>query len=145
MSARYHVAVGRRSGPQRREDASLAQWLKAIQEAQKTRADLDVSIAVDGIALVASRSVEDADHTVSVSRDRRVTRCSCWQWRRRRICPHACHVAIRLWEEDQGMDLSQVGARALLSTIVNRYIAPPPKKAAGWWLSPSDGPETRIA
>ena len=142
---RFHLPQGHRSPRARRQTADLAAWVVAVQEAQETRADLAVSVAVDGIALVASRSVEDADHAVSVSPQGQVTRCSCWQWRRNRVCAHACYVAIRLWEAEMGVDLSEVGARALVSTLLNRYVAPVAKHTGKPWLNSPEGQETKIA
>lgn len=141
---RFHVPHGRRAPDQRRERSDADRWLAAIQEAQQSRADLAVSVAVDGVALIASRSIEDADHAVSVSSERRVVRCSCWAWRRTKVCAHAALVCIWLWEEDFGADLSQVGARALVSTIVNGYL-PLPKRNRPWTqrLDHSAEPERR--
>lgn len=118
-------------------------WLAAIQDAQRTRADLAVSVGIDGVALVGSRSVEDADHVVTVT-DRRAARCSCWLFKRKKPCPHRAYVAIRLWEEDFGADLSTVGARALLLTLSNAYLELPKQTHDRWWLGSPDGPETRL-
>ncbi len=107
-----------------------------------TRRDLAVSVSIDDKTLVDSRSVTDTSHEVVVwtnpanPRDRRAVRCSCWLFKRGRPCPHRAYVAIRLWEDDMGADLSEVGARALVSTLLNAYLDAPKAPRVQWWLSP---------
>lgn len=147
---RFHLPIGvrvrkvRRALPPPPRESDAARWLAAIQEAQRTRADLAVSIAVDGVALVDSASIQDAAHEVTVI-DGRAVRCSCWPSRRGRPCAHRAFVAVRLWEMEMGADLSQVGALALLSTLLNRYLDPP--RARRSWamaLDHTNDPETRL-
>lgn len=133
-----------RERPPRQPETADEKWLAAIRLAQQTRADLAVSVGIDGISLVGSRSVEDADHVVRVTNGRAVS-CSCWPSKRGEPCPHRVFVAIRLWEEDLGADLSTVGARALLGTLLNAYLDAPKPKQSRWWLSSPEGPETKIA
>ena len=100
-------------------------WLQYVREAQDTRADLQISVAIDGIALVDSRHVQDGGHDVRVQ-DGRVVWCTCLHYRTHgHICAHAAFVAIHLWEHDQGVDLSQVPARALLGTLLRAYLDAP--------------------
>lgn len=122
-----------------------ARWLAAVQEAQRTRADLAVRIAIDGLALVDSATVQDAAHEVTVI-DGRAVRCSCWPSRRGQPCAHRAYVAIRLWEQEMGADLASVGARALLPTLLNRYLdAPRARRSWAMALDHSTQPETRYA
>jgi hypothetical protein len=120
------------------------EWLDAIREAQRTRADLAVTVGIDGTALVDSASVEDAAHEVTV-REGRAVRCSCWRFKRGRPCAHRAYVAIRLWEDAMGADLSQVEPLALRPTLISAYLTPKKQPITRWWLSSADGPEERIA
>ena len=116
--------------------------LDAIQTAQRTRADLAVSVAIDGIALIDSASVEHASHEVRVV-DGRAVSCSCWPFRRYgRPCPHRAYVAIRLWELAMGADLSQVPARALVASLRNGYLDGARPRLRAPWLHTDTGPET---
>ena len=140
---RFHLPRGGRSARQRERASTMAAWVRAVQEAQATRADLAVSVAVDGLALVDSRTTESASHEVSVSPDRQVTRCSCWQWKRNRVCAHAAFVAMRLFAESQDVDIGDAGARAVALAIVNGFIAPPPK-APKWQMTVDHAQEAEI-
>ena len=128
MAARYTAQIGHRAPGKRRlkarHDAHDAAWLKAIEEAQATRADLAVSVAIDGLALVDSRTVQDASHEVRVIGGRAVS-CTCLAHRTRGVCPHRAYVALRLWQDQMGADLWDVPARALVTTLVNGYLEAP--------------------
>lgn len=130
--------------PPKRLPSADQEWLEAIREAQRTRADLAVTVGIDGMALVDSASVEDAAHEVRVQ-DGRAVRCSCWRFKRGRPCAHRAYVAIRLWEAQMNADLSQVGAIALRATLLNAYLDAPKQPHPRWWLSSPDVPEERIA
>ena len=133
----------RRSKPPAPKPTDDDLLLGAIEEAQRSRADLAVSVAIDGLALVDSRTVADASHEVAVMEvggERLAVRCSCWLWKRGHPCPHWAYVSIRVWEEDFGADLSEVGARALLVTLRNRLLSIPRREREKDWLQPSTGP-----
>jgi hypothetical protein len=151
VSPRHTKPIDHRSPPKRREATASQRWLAAIREAQETRADLAVTVGIDVVTLVDSRTVEDASHEVTVwtnpddPKDRRAIKCSCWPSKQGQPCPHRAYVAIRLWEEDMGADLSQAGAIALVSTLMNRYLDAPKRPREKWWLGSADVPETRYA
>lgn len=132
------VRVGPRpAGEPTKSDDEL--MLEAIEEAQRDRARLAISVAVDGIGLADSRSVEDASHEVRV-RDGLTVTCSCWQFRKGHPCPHWCWCELRLWEEQLGADLSDTPALALVTTLRNRWLSIPPRYREKTWLQPSIGP-----
>lgn len=153
QGAAYAIVTGRtwRWLPWPNEDPTSAyfqEWLKVVGQACAERADLEIGpLAIDGLVLVRSRSVEHAHHEVRTS-GRVAVSCSCWPSRRGRPCSHRAAVAIRLWEDEMEVDLSAVPALALTNTLISAYLEPPPgtrgRQHAKPWLSPSDGPETKL-
>lgn len=122
--------------------------LPHVVEAQAQRHDLAISVALDGVALVESRTFEDAHHEVRCTiKGYRALSCSCWGYRQHGVCAHLAWAAIHLWERQYGVDLSTVGARALVPTLLRAHLGPLPDPApsAGQpaWLASPDGPEER--
>lgn len=100
----------------------VERWIHAIDAA---RAEgwhrMDALIGIDGLALVASRSIEWGDHETRVATGR-VVSCTCDAGRARTPCAHQAAVALRLWETAMSADLSEVPARALALTILRQYV-----------------------
>jgi hypothetical protein len=95
-------------------------------------------VAIDGIALVPSRSVEFADHAVRVDESAAVS-CSCLDDRTRHSCAHRMAVAVRLWQAwISGLEyppgdcdpyaLAAEYRHAFCRALVERFLEPSPER-----------------
>lgn len=95
-------------------------------------------VAVDGIALVESRSIEFASHEVRVT-ENAAERCSCLDNRTRRSCAHRMAVAVKLWQQwISGLEyppgdcdpyaLAAEYRVAFCRALVERFLEPSPER-----------------
>lgn len=152
---RFHVALGHRTPTARTkiaETPDLARWMRAIDEARRRRLHrVDNLVALDGMALVDSRSIDYGNHEVRVA-GRVALSCTCPAGRAKKPCFHRAGVALWLWEQEyrdagMGCDLDEPHARALALTLVRRYLtAPAPAHVRiGPGAQPDQHPEQRMA
>jgi len=126
--------------------------MRAIDEARRLRLHrLNALVALDGVALVDSRSIEFGAHEVRV--DGRVAlSCTCPAGHAKQPCVHRAGVALWLWEEeyrDAGLqcDLDEAPARAIALALYQRYLTlpAPARVRSGPGARPDDLPERRSA
>ena len=114
-------------------------WLSLLEQVLAQRLFEQVpDVAVDGIALVPSRTVEYADHAVRVDEYAAVS-CSCLDNRTRHSCAHRMAMAVTLWQRE----MVGLGARshlcdphaltaeywpAFCRMLVERYLSPSPER-----------------
>lgn len=106
-------------------------------------------LPIDGVVLVPSRSVEDADHEILL-RGRRVVRCT-GPCQGHATCWHRVSAAVAAWaEEHPGWDISLVcdsqgrPHTALIRQLIREYLEPEPRRGTPWTARlDATQPETR--
>lgn len=152
---RHHIPLGYRTPTARTkiaETPDLARWMRAIDEARRLRLHrLEALVALDGVALVESRSIQYGAHEIRVS-GRVALSCTCPAGRAKWPCVHRAGVALWLWEQeyrDAGLacDLDEPHARALALTLVRRYLTlpVPARVRCGPGAAPDAQPQRSIA
>lgn len=115
--------------------ANLDRWDTLLTVVLETRIHERIpAVAVDGIALVESRTIEYASHEVRIQENAAVS-CSCLNDRTQKSCAHRMAVAVRLWQavmvglgahpgDADPYPLAADYRRPFLMTLVERFLEP---------------------